>query len=162
LRAPAGVRNEVGDIFIEVEPLGGRRHIEITETRTRKDWAGFIRGMLNERYPRATKVRMVLDNFKPHNTASRYEAFPAEEARRLAERLEIHYTPKHGRWHNIAEIDLSVQATQCLNRRIPDMDTMRRKVSAWESDRNNRGSQTAWQFSTVDARITLKHLCPTL
>jgi hypothetical protein len=156
------VRNGVADIFIEVEPLGGRRHIEITERRTRQDWAGFIKGMLNERYPQATKVRLVMDNLNTHNTASLYEAFPPEEARRLAERLEIHYTPKHGSWLNVAEIELSVLSTQCLNRRISDMDTMRREVSAWEFDRNNRGHKTNWQFSTVDARIKLKHLYPTL
>jgi hypothetical protein len=156
------VRNGVADIFIEVEPLGGRRHIEITQRRTRKDWAGFIKGMLDERYPQATKIRLVMDNLNTHNTASLYEAYPPEEARRLAERLEIHYTPKHGSWLNIAEIELSVLGTQCLNRRIPDMDTMRREVSAWESHRNDRGSKTNWQFSTADARVKLKHLYPTL
>jgi hypothetical protein len=156
------VRNGVADIFIEVEPLGGRRHIEITERRTKLDWARFIKGMLTERYPKATKVRLVMDNLNTHNTSSLYEAFLPEEARGLAERLEIHYTPKHGSWLNIAEIELSVLQSQCLNRRIPDMATMRRETSAWESDRNSRGNKIDWQFSTSDARIKLKHLYPSL
>jgi hypothetical protein len=156
------VRNGVADIFIEVEPLGGRRHIEITERRTKLDWARFIKGMLTERYPKATKVRLVMDNLNTHSTSSLYEAFPPEEARGLAERLEIHYTPKHGSWLNIAEIELSVLQSQCLNRRIPDMATMRRETSAWESDRNSRGNKIDWQFSTSDARIKLKHLYPSL
>jgi transposase len=156
------IRNGVADIFIEVEPLGGRRHIEITTTRTRLDWAHFINGMLTERYPLATKVRLVMDNLNTHTTASLYEAFPPEQARRLAERLEIHYTPKHGSWLNIAEIELSVLQSQCLNRRIPDIDAMRRETSTWEADRNNRSNKTEWHFCTSDARIKLKHLYPTL
>jgi hypothetical protein len=146
---------------IEVEPLVGRRHIEITRRRTPQHWAGFIKRMLEERYPQATRVRLVMDNLNTHNTASLYEAYPPEKARRLAERLEIHYTPKHGGWLNIGEIELSVLGTQCLNRRPPDMDTMRRALSAWESDRNSRGSKTNWQFPTADARIKPKCLHPT-
>jgi hypothetical protein len=154
------VRNGVADIFIEVEPLGGRRHIEITQRRTRQDWAKFIKGMLDERYPLATKVRLVMDNLNTHNTASLYEAFPPEEARRLAERLEIHYTPKHGSWLNIAEIELSVLNTQCLNRRIPDIDSLRKATVAWETERNHRSRKTNWHFMTDQARIKLKHLYP--
>ena len=154
------VRNGVADIFIEVEPLGGRRHIEITQRRTRQDWAKFIKGMLDERYPLATKVRLVMDNLNTHNTASLYEAFPPEEARRLAERLEIHYTPKHGSWLNIAEIELSVLNTQCLNRRIPDIDSLRKAAVAWETERNHRSRKTNWHFMTDQARIKLKHLYP--
>jgi hypothetical protein len=156
------VRHGVADIFIEVEPLGGRRHIEITERRTKLDWARFIKGMLTERYPKATKVRLVMDNLNTHTTASLYEAFPPEEARSLADRLGIHYTPKHGSWLNIEEIELSVLQSQCLNRRIPDMATMKRETSAWAADRNNRGNKTDWQFSTSEARIKLKHLYPSL
>jgi len=156
------VRNGVATIFMEVEPLGGRRHVEITERRTRVDWALFIRGMLNERYPDAIKVRLVMDNLNTHSVASLYEAFPPEEARRLAERLEIHHTPKHGSWLNVAEIELSVLQSQCLDRRIPDIGMMRDEVSAWESDRNNRASKTTWRFTTAQARIKLKHLYPKL
>ena len=118
--------------------------------------------MLTERYPLATKVRLVMDNLNTHTTASLYEAFPPEQARRLAERLEIHYTPKHGSWLNIAEIELSVLQSQCLNRRIPDIDAMRRETSTWEADRNNRSNKTEWHFCTADAWIKLKHLDPTL
>lgn len=156
------VRNGVAEIFIEVEPLGGRRHIEITERRTRTDWANFIKGMLDERYPDATKVRLVMDNLNTHNVASLYQAFPPEEARRLAEKLEIHYTPKHGSWLNVAEIELSVLQTQCLNRRIADHEALRQEVAAWEADRNNRSNKTQWRFTTAEARIKLKRLYPKL
>lgn len=156
------VRNGVAEIFIEVEPLGGRRHIEITERRPRTDWAKFIKGMLDERYPQATTVRLVMDNLNTHNVASLYQAFPPEEARRLAERLEIHYTPKHGSWLNVAEIELSVLQSQCLNRRIADRDMLREEVAAWQADRNNRSSMTQWRFTTAQARIKLKRLYPQL
>jgi DDE superfamily endonuclease len=156
------IRNGVAEIFIEVEPLGGRRHIEITERRTRTEWANFIKGMLDDRYPDAIKVRLVMDNLNTHNVASLYQAFPPEEARRLAERLEIHYTPKHGSWLNVAEIELSVLQTQCLNRRIADQETLRKEVAAWEADRNNRSSKTQWRFTTAEARIKLKRLYPQL
>ncbi len=156
------VRNGVATIFMEVEPLGGRRHVEITERRTRIDWAWFIKGMLDERYPEAVRVRLVMDNLNTHSLASLYEAFAPEEARRLAERLEIHYTPKHGSWLNVAEIELSVLQSQCLDRRIPDISTMRSEVGAWETERNNRASKTQWRFTTAQARIKLKHLYPKL
>ena len=156
------VRKGVADIFLEVEPMGGRRHVEITSTRTRLDWASFIKGMLDERYPDAIKVRLVMDNLNTHSIASLYEAFPPEEARRLAERLEIHYTPKHGSWLNVAEIELSVLESQCLSRRIPDIETMRREVAAWEAERNNRSALTEWRFTTAQARIKLKRLYPNL
>ena len=156
------VRNGVAEIFLEIEPLAGRRHVAITERRTRKDWAAFIKAMLDERYPQATKVRLVLDNLNTHSTASLYEAFAPEEARRLARRLEIHYTPKHGSWLNVAEIELSALNTQCLNRRIPDIALMRTEVAAWERDRNNRAAKIDWRFTTEDARIKLKRLYPKL
>jgi hypothetical protein len=156
------VRNGVAEIFLEVEPLSGRRHVAITERRTRKDWALFIKGMLDERYPQAAKVRLVMDNLNTHTTASLYEAFAPEEARRLARRLEIHYTPKHGSWLNVAEIELSALNTQCLNRRIPNISRMRKEVAAWEQDRNNRAAAIDWRFTTEDARIKLKHLYPKL
>ena len=124
------VRNGVATIFMEVEPMGGRRRVEITERRTRVDWARFIKGMLDDRYPNATKVRLVMDNLNTHSIASLYEAFPPEEARRLAERLDIHYTPKHGSWLNVAEIELSVLQSQCLARRIPAVNMMSSEVAA--------------------------------
>lgn len=156
------VRNGVAEIFLEVEPLGGKRHVKITEHRARTDWALFVKEMLDERYADAQKVILVMDNLNTHSVSSFYEAFPASEARRLAERLEIHYTPKHGSWLNIAEIELSVLKTQCLDRRIPDIDLMRKEVVAWESDRNNRVSTVNWQFTTADARIKLQRLYPKL
>ena len=156
------VRNGVAEIFLEIEPLTGRRHVDITERRTRKDWAAFIKAMLDERYPQATKVRLVMDNLNTHNLASLYEAFAPEEARRLARRLEIHYTPKHGSWLNVAEIELSALNSQCLNRRIPDLEQMRKEVAAWELDRNHRSAAIDWRFTTADARIKLKRLYPKL
>jgi hypothetical protein len=156
------VRNGVAEIFLEVEPLTGRRHVAITEHRTRKDWADFIKGMLDERYPQATKVRLVMHNLNTHSAASLYETFQPEEARRLARRLEIHYTPKHGSWLNVAEIELSALNSQCLARRIPDIGLMRKEVAAWELDRNNRAATINWRFTTEDAQIKLKRLYPQL
>ncbi len=156
------VRNGVAEIFMEVEPLAGKRHVAVTERRTRKDWAWQIKDMLDVRYPNAIKVRLIMDNLNTHSTASFYETFAPQEARRLAERLEIHYTPKHGSWLNMAEIELSVLKGQCLNRRIPDMVTMQGEVAAWEKNRNNRTKKINWQFTTSDARIKLKRLYPNL
>jgi hypothetical protein len=156
------VRNGVAEIFLEVEPMTGRRHVSITESRTRKDWAGFIRSMLEERYPKALKVILVMDNLNTHSAASLYEAFEPEVARLLASRLEIHYTPKHGSWLNIAEIELSALNSQCLSRRIPTIELMRSETAAWENDRNNRAATIDWRFTTADARIKLKRLYPKL
>ena len=156
------VRNGVTEIFMEVEPLAGKRHVEISEHRTRKDWASQIKQMLDERYPEAIKVRLVMDNLNTHNIASLYETFDPAEARRLAERLEIHYTPKHGSWLNMAEIELSVLKGQCLDRRIADMSTMQTEVAAWEMNRNNKTKKIDWQFTTPEARIKLKRLYPKL
>ena len=152
------VRHGVAEIFLEVEPLTGRRHVAITKRRTRKDWAVFIQGMLEVRYPKALKVILVLDNLNTHSAASLYETFPSEHARQLASRLEIHYTPKHGSWLNVAEIELSTLNGQCLNRRIPDIARMRTEVAAWERKRNNRATTVDWRFTTADARIKLKRL----
>jgi len=156
------VRNGVAQLFIEVEPLAGRRHVNVTERRTAEDWALWVKSMLDERYPDAIKVRLVLDNLNIHAPASLYQAFEPQEARRLVERLELHYTPKHGSWLNVAEIELSVLQRQCLDRRIPDQDTMQSEIVAWEGARNNRPSKIDWQFRTSDARIKLKHLYPKL
>ena len=156
------VRHGVAEIFLEVEPLTGRRHVQAGENRTRRDWALFIRAMLDERYPQAIKVRLVLDNLKTHTTASLYETFPAPEARRLAERIEFHHTPKHGSWLNVAEIELSALASQCLDRRIASLDLLNQEINAWEVHRNNRPNPVDWQFTTSAARIKLKRLYPNL
>ena len=156
------VRNGVAQIFMEVEPLAGRRHVAVTERRTRMDWAIQIKQMLDERYPNAIKVRLVMDNLNTHGIASLYETFAPDEARRLVERLEIHHTPKHGSWLNMAEIELSVLKGQCLDRRIADLETMRTEVAAWNRNRNNRTKRMNWQFTTKEARIRLKRLYPNL
>jgi hypothetical protein len=156
------VRQGVAEIFLEVEPLTGRRHVSAGENRTRRDWALFIRALLEQRYPQAVKVRLVLDNLNTHTTASLYETFPAPEARLLAERLEFHYTPKHGSWLNVAEIELSALASQCLNRRIPSLEILRQEIDAWQVHRNNRPAPIDWQFTTTEARIKLKRLYPNL
>jgi len=156
------VRNGVAEIFMEVEPLAGRRHVEITERRTMIDWARNTRDMLTLRYPEAEKIVLVMDNLNTHGIASLYEAFPPEEARQLAERLEIHHTPKHGSWLNIAEIELSVLKRQCLADRIPSMALMRSQTRAWNDERNEKNIPVKWQFSTADARIKLQRLYPKL
>ena len=156
------VRYGVASIFIEVEPLGGKREVKITDRRTRVDWACFIREMLEDRYPQAKKVILVMDNLNTHDIASLYTAFEPEVAKELANRLEIHYTPKHGSWLNIAEIELSVLKGQCLNRRIPKMEQLKSEVKAWNINRNNNQAKVDWQFTNDDARIRLKRLYPIL
>ena len=154
------VRRGVANIFIEVEPLGGMRKVKITDRRTRIDWAHFIKEMLEERYKDAEKVVLVMDNLNAHNIASLYTAFHPEKARSLVNRLEIHYTPKHGSWLNIAEIEFSALKRQCLNRRIDNIKEMRSEVSEWNENRNTRQTKVDWQFKTEDARIKLKRLYP--
>jgi molybdenum cofactor biosynthesis enzyme MoaA len=147
------VRHGVAHIFMEVEPLAGRRHVAITQQRTRKEWAEQIKDMLDIRYPTAVKVRLVMDNLNTHQVASLYETFVPEEARRLAERLEIHYTPKHGSWLNMAERELIALKGQCLNHRIPDRAIMQSEAPQWQNDRNSASRPIDWQFTTADARI---------
>jgi hypothetical protein len=156
------IRHGVAEIFLEVEPLTGRRHVGAGENRTRRDWALFIRAMLDERYPEAIKVRLILDNLNTHSAASLYETFPAPEARRLAERIEFHYTPKHGSWLNVAEIELSALSSQCLNRRISSLTMLTQEIDAWQTHRNNRHAPIDWQFTTTKARVKLKRLYPNL
>jgi len=156
------IRHGVASIFLEVEPLGGKRKVKITERRTRIDWAHFIKEMLEERYVDAERVILVMDNLNTHNIASLYTAFSPEIARGLADHLEIHHTPKHGSWLNIAEIELSVLKRQCLAGRIATIEKMRDEVHTWNTDRNNRQSKVDWQFRTDDARIKLKRLYPKL
>ena len=156
------VRNGVAQIFLEVEPLTGRCHVEATERRTRQDWARWIEGMLERRYPEAERVVLVLDNLNTHGIESLYATYEPRHARQLAQRLEIHYTPKHGSWLNIAEIELSALCGQCLDRRIPSLAGMQREIGAWVADRNQRQTEIDWQFKTEDARIKLKSLYPQL
>lgn len=155
-------RNGVRNLFMFYEPFGGWRHVSVTARRTKIDWAHEIKDLLCEHYPHARKVILVMDNLNTHTGASLYEAFPPDEARSLYDRLEIHYTPKHGSWLNIAEIELRVLIGQCLNRRIPDAETLKREVSRWKSERNTVGARVDWQFTTEDARIKLKRLYPSL
>jgi len=153
-------RNGVADIFMFTEPLKGWRSASVTERRTAIDWANQIKTLLDIHYPSARVVRLVLDNLNTHSIGSLYDAFPPEEARRLANRLEIHYTPKHGSWLNIAEIELKALSTQCLNRRIPDFETLTREVAAWMIARNSDARAVHWQFTSKDARIKLRRLYP--
>jgi hypothetical protein len=153
-------RKGTADVFMFAEPLRSWRWAPVTERRTRIDWALKVRELVDVHYPDALVIRLVMDNLNTHSPASLYEAFPPEEARRLAEKLEIHYTPKHGSWLNIAEIELKALSTQCLARRIPHLDALRHEVAAWETNRNASNVAVHWQFSTSNARIKLKHLYP--
>lgn len=155
-------RNGTANVFMLFEPLRGWRHAEVTERRTNRDFARAIRGLLDVWYPAAERVVLVLDNLSTHTPAALYEAFEPAEARRLVERLEIHYTPKHGSWMNLAELELSVLARQCLDRRIPDLATLAREVAAWEEGRNRAAVKVDWQLTTADARVRLKRLYPVL
>lgn len=153
-------RRGTANVFMAVEPLAGQRTTQVTERRTRVDWARFVQMLLVTVYPLAKKVVLVMDNLNTHGIASLYEAFTPEVARALAERLEIHYTPKHGSWLNMAETELSVLSGQCLDRRIDDREWMAREVAAWQTARNASQSRINWQFKTANARIKLKRLYP--
>ena len=142
------------------EPLAGWRHVTVCLRRTRIDWANQIRELLEIHYPHTPKIRLVMDNLNTHSISSLYEAFPPEIARSLARRLEIHHTPKHGSWLNIAEIELSAMTKQCLDRRIATITSLRAELSAWEFARNNNQKGVDWQFTTAMARIKLKRLYP--
>jgi len=155
-------RNGTANIFMFTEPLTGTRHVQVTEHRTAVDWAHEVSDLLEIRYPEAERVRLVCDNLNTHGIGSLYEAYPSEKARALAKRLEIHYTPKHGSWLNIAEIELSALTGQCLDRRMPDIETLRHETSAWEQRRNAHHKGVDWQFTTQNARIKLKRLYPQL
>ena len=154
------VRNGVANLFVFVEPLRGWRHVAVTERRTRQDWAMAMRWLLDEIYPEAERVVVVLDNLNTHMGGALYETFPAEEANRLLARLELHYTPKHGSWLNMAEIEFSVLGRQCLDRRIAATATLVREVAAWQTERNHRQTTISWRFTTADARIKLRRLYP--
>jgi len=153
-------RNGTANLFIVSEPLAGWRHISVTQRRTKIDWAHCIKDLVDLHYPKAERIVLVMDNLNTHTPAALYEAFTPTEARGIASKLEIHYTPKHGSWLNMAEIELSVLARQCLDRRIPDQETLAEEVGAWEVERNAAESSIEWRFTSVDARIKLKHLYP--
>ena len=153
-------RNGTGNVFTTVEPLTGWRHVEVTERRTAVDFAYQMRWLVDEAYPQAKVVRVVLDNLNIHCLASLYTAFPAPEARRIARKLEFHPTPKHGSWLNVAECELAVLSRQCLNQRLPNLAIVRREVAAWERQRNAEPSTIRWLFTTADARRKLKHAYP--
>lgn len=152
----------MSNLFVFFEPLAGWRRLAVTDSRKAIDWAHQVKQLLDEDYASATKVKLVMDNLNTHTPASLYKAFKPEEARRLAERLEIHYTPKHGSWLNMAEIEFSHLGRQCLKRRIPDQKTMRDEVEAWAKQRNESKAAMEWQFTTEDARIKLRHLYPSI
>ena len=155
-------RKGTANLFMTFEPLVGKRWVKVTQRRTATDFAEVIRELVDNRYAQAEKIVLVMDNLNTHKLASLYEAFAPAEARRLLERLEIHYTPKHGSWLNMAETELSVLGRQCLKRRIADTHTLIREVSAWEKQRNQAKCRIDWRFTTRDARIKLKRLYPSI
>ena len=156
------VRHGVGNLFIFFEPLAGWREVKVTKRRTMVDWAHAVRELVDVHYPEAEVIVLVMDNLNTHGIGSLYEAFPPAEARRIAQKLEIHHTPKHGSWLNMAESELSILARQCLDQRIPDLKQLRREVSAWQHERNRAYRQMIWRFTTKDARIRLARLYPSL
>ena len=153
-------RNRTANMFMAVEPLVGKRRVRVTDQRTKQDFAEFLRCLADEDYPEADIIVLVVDNLNTHSPVCLYERFEPAEARRIAERIEWHYTPEHGSWLNMAEIELSVLSRQCLARRIPNKQALIAEVSAWETSRNNVKVQIDWQFKTEDARIKLKRLYP--
>ena len=154
------IRHGVVNIFMANEPLKGKRLVEITEFKTKKDWAKFVKKIADEMYPQAKKITLVMDNFKTHSIGAFYEAFEPAEAKRLIDRFEFVFTPKHGSWLNMAEIELHVLNSQCLNRHIATIDNIKQEVEEWQNHRNNKHCKINWQFSTDDARIKLKRLYP--
>jgi hypothetical protein len=156
------VRKGTCSMFMFVEPLGGRRYVGASRQRTRKDWAREVKSIVMEQYLQAEKVVLVMDNLNTHTISSLYEAFPAEEAFELAQKREIHYTPKQGSWLNIAEIELSAMTSQCLDRRIDTLEKLSGELDAWQIDRNKKQKIVRWQFTTEDARIKLHRLYPVI
>lgn len=154
-------RNGTCCVFMANEPLAGNRHVEVKTSRTKEDWAAFVES-ISESHREAEKITLVMDNLNTHTLGALYETFEPAKAKSLSDRFEFVYTPKHGSWLNMAEIELNVLNSQCLSRRIPDIETVKSEVNAWESSRNNRGSKINWQFSVEKARVKLKRLYPTL
>ena len=155
-------RNGTANLFMIFAPLEGWRHVKVTDRHAAADYAQVLKELSNTHFPEANKIVLVQDNLNTHRPASLYEAFPAAEARRLVERFEWHYTPKHGSWLDMAESELSVLSSQCLDRRIPDKQTLIEEVDVWQANRNKHHTKADWQFSTVDARVNLKRLYPTI
>ncbi len=154
------VGNGVSNVFLFFEPLAGRRHVWVSERRTKVDWAHAMRYLADELYAEAEVIVVVMDNLNTHGPASFYEAFDPAQAQRLRNRFEFHYTPKHGSWLNMAEIELSALVRSCLNRRIPDQATLSQEAQAWAEERNRKTIRVEWRFATADARTKLKHLYP--
>jgi hypothetical protein len=152
-------RKGVCNIFMSNEPLSGKRYVKVTEKKKQEDWALFVKEIA-EQYPEAEKITLVMDNYETHKPGSLYETFPAEEAKSIWEKFEFVYTPKHGSWLNMAEIELNVLMSQCLAGRIPDIDKIKKKVEAWQKARNNKKAKINWQFTTDDSRIKLRRLYP--
>lgn len=148
------------NLFACFQPLAGLRHIQVTQQRTSQDFAHFLKYLVDVVFPMVVMIRVVLDNLNTHTPAALYQTFEPAEARRILSKIEFHYTPKHGSWLNMVEIELSVLSRQCLNRRIPDLDTMKREISAWENQRNAVQATVNWRFSVTDARVKLKNLYP--
>jgi len=155
-------RNGTANLFMMFAPLEGWRGVKVTDRHAAIDYAQVLKDLSDTHFPKAGKIVLVQDNLSTHKPASLYEAFPAEEARRLVERFEWHYTPKHGSWLDLAESELSVLSRQCLDRRIPDKDTLIKEVAAWQNHRNKKHAKADWHFTTADARVKLKRLYPTL
>ena len=156
------IRHGMVNIFIANEPLKGERLVEVTEYKTKKDWAKFIKRISDEMYPKAKKIKLVMDNFKTHDASAFYETFKPEEAIQLWDRFEFVFTPKHGSWLNMAEIELNVLSGQCLKRHIGDVDFLKKEIMTWQKKRNNNNSKIKWQFTTKDARIKLRKLYPSI
>jgi DDE superfamily endonuclease len=156
------VRNGVANLFMFCAPLHNWRHVKVTEHRTKEDWAHCMRDLVDIHFPDAVRIRLVEDNLNTHDPAALYEVFEPAEAKRILDRLEFHYTPKHGSWLNMAEIELSVLSGQCLDQRIPDQPCLEHEVAAWETDRNAAKATVNWRFTTADARIKLKRLYPSI
>ena len=156
------IRHGMVNIFMANEPLKGKRLVEVTEHKTKKDWAKFMKRIADEMYPMAKKIRLVMDNFKTHDASAFYETFVPGEAKRLWDRFDFVFTPKHGSWLNMAEIELHVLNGQCLNRHIPTMEKVKSEVKAWENHRNNKNAKINWQFTNDQARIKLKRLYPSI
>lgn len=152
----------VCNIFIANEPLKGKRLVKVTERKTRKDWAEFVKQISDDLYPQANKITLVMDNYCTHTSGSLYQTYPPEEAKRLCDRFEFVYTPKHGSWLNMAEIELNVLSGQCLNRHIDDVKKIKKEIDSWQNMRNNKNSKINWQFTTKDARIKLRKLYPSI
>ncbi len=155
-------RNGVSNLFMFFSPLLNWRHVKVTNHRKACDWAECMRELVDVHFPEAERITVVLDNLNTHTPAALYAAFEPAEAKRIWDKLEFHYTPKHGSWLNMAEIELSVLSRQCLDRRIPDQETLKTEVAAWETERNTSGATVMWRFTTADARIKLKHLYPSI